>query len=206
MDEAPSFHTLVTMLTSRLAQQERVALAIDGRGGAGKSSLARKVMAKFPKSVCVEYDSFHLPRAEMTLSRRYDPQRLQWAVLQPFREGKKKAVFKEYNWGYFAGMPDGFKEEPREVEFQPLLIVEGCATLCVELARSFDVCLWLEATPEEAFYRGYTRDTEEYGLDPTIAKVAWEEWAQWEKRVLLNDNRAERADFILQDKEFSTAL
>lgn len=75
---------LKTIKETRVAKGTTV-VAIDGHGGAGKSSLARSVLAAVPDSTHIEYDWFHLPRRRVTPEERFDNERLIKEVLKPFR-------------------------------------------------------------------------------------------------------------------------
>lgn len=94
---------IVSVLTSR----GRAIVAIDGRGGAGKSSFARALVAAQPDSVGIEYDWFHLPQKEVSGRTRFDDERLAREVLTPFLAGEESVSLKRYNWGYLAGKEDG---------------------------------------------------------------------------------------------------
>jgi uridine kinase len=60
-----SIRRIVSRLEALRREKSRVVAAIDGRGGAGKSSLARAIVAAIPRSVHIEYDWFHLPKAQV---------------------------------------------------------------------------------------------------------------------------------------------
>ena len=93
-------------------ERVRLIVAIDGRGGAGKSSLARALVGKFPNSSHIEHDWFHLPRDKVADGRRFDHERLVAEVIAPFRAGAQKLTCYRYNWGYLAGLSEGFHEIP----------------------------------------------------------------------------------------------
>jgi uridine kinase len=174
-------------------------IAIDGLGGAGKSSLARALCAELPGAVHVEFDWFHLPKSEVTGDTRFDSQRVQNDLIIPFRAGYREFVFKRYNWGYLSGSPDGLADEPIQLRGVEVLVLEGCGTLGPELSHLYDLRIWVDTPPAEALARGMRRDIEEYGLDPTRVKSAWEEWKQWESRALAHDDRRLRADITFTD-------
>ena len=181
------------------AATSRLVIAIDGRGGAGKSSLARKVVAALPGAVHVEFDWFHLSKAEVRDDQRFDSARLIDEIILPFRAGSRDLECKRYNWGYLSGNPDGLAEEPIRLHGVEVIVLEGCGVLSPELARLFDLRIWLDTPAKEALVRGMRRDIEEYGLDPARVTAAWEEWAQWEARALAHDNRSLRADIRLTE-------
>ena len=59
------------MLKTIVQQNHRMVIAIDGRGGAGKSSLARKLVENLPAAAHIEYDWFHLPQKKLLADAKY---------------------------------------------------------------------------------------------------------------------------------------
>lgn len=179
------------------AQRGRVVIAIDGRGGAGKSSLARSVVARLPRSAHLEHDWFHLPKDQVSPARRFDHERLIAQVLAPFRRGARSLSFLRYNWGYLAGTPDGYHETPITISDVDVLVLEGCDSLHPTLVPHLDLRIWLDTPPDVALERGMRRDIEEYGLDPDRVRAAWAEWSSWEDESLAHDDRRSRADIVV---------
>jgi len=188
---------ILESIVERRAQKGRVIVAIDGRGGAGKSSLARAIGASVPDSIHIEYDWFHLTREKTSSTERFDNQRLVNELIKPFRAGQKSVLFERYNWGYLAGKEDGF--DPMTVSLLPgaVIILEGVSTLNTILNQFYDIRIWLNTSPEESLRRGISRDIEEYKLDPARVHAAWKEWVSWEARDSVIDERKSRADFVL---------
>lgn len=188
---------ILARLDAMQEKESRPIIAIDGRGGAGKSSLARAIAAVVPHAAHVEYDWFHLPQSEMSLEHRFDYRRLTAELLAPFRSGERDFQFKRYNWGYLSGSPDGYADEPITLRGVDVLILEGCRVLTPPILDFFDLKIWVDTAPEEALTRGMRRDIDEYGLDPVKVQVAWEEWTMWEAQELAREDRRARADIIL---------
>lgn len=178
------------------AEKPLLVVAIDGRGGAGKSSLARKLVARVAKSAHIEHDWFHLPKAQVVDSCRFDHTRLLSEVIMPFRSGSPKLSFLRYNWGYLAGGPDGFHDTPSAIEETDVLILEGCDTLHHSLVSQLDLCIWVDTPPQVALERGIRRDIDEYQLDPEAVNASWAEWTAWESEALARDDRRTRAHII----------
>jgi uridine kinase len=175
----------------------RFIIAIDGRGGAGKSSLARAIVSSLPGAAHFEYDWFHLPQAEIIGPERYDYSRLEREVLAPFKAGQRDFEVARYNWGYLAGKPDGFGSEPARFLGVDVIVLEGCRVLHPALLQSFDLTIWLDTDADEALKRGMRRDIEEYGLDPERVKEAWTEWSRWEREALMLEDRRSLAHIIV---------
>ena len=52
---------LASAIADRLAQQSAVLVALDGRCGSGKTTLAAQLAERFPQSITVHTDDFYLP-------------------------------------------------------------------------------------------------------------------------------------------------
>jgi uridine kinase len=104
--------------------------------------------------------------------------------------------FLRYNWGYLAGIPDGYHENPVTISDVEVLVLEGCETLHPSLVAHLDLRIWLDTPPEVALERGMRRDIDEYGLDPDRVGAAWMEWSVWEAESLARDDRRSRADIV----------
>lgn len=195
---SPAFKSLLDRLSGIQATVARPIIAIDGFGGAGKSSLARAITAVIPGAAHVEYDWFHLPRAEITsAAHRFDYGRLTQEVMKPFRSGVRSFEIRRYNWGYLSGEVDGFAEEPVRLQEVEMIVVEGCGILNPAILNLFDLKIWVDTSAEESLARGVKRDIHEYGLEPQKVHSAWAEWSRWEAAALLQDNRRLRADILM---------
>jgi uridine kinase len=197
MSTGPLSDSLKDRILEIRAGTPRFIVAIDGRGGAGKSSLARSIVALLGAAAHLEYDWFHLPQAELVTHERYDYKRLERDVLVPFKAGQRDFEIFRYNWGYLAGKPDGFAPEPVTLSGVDVIVLEGCRVLHPALIPSFDLAIWLDTDADEALRRGMRRDIEEYGLDPERVRKAWAEWSAWEREALQLDDRRRLADLII---------
>lgn len=180
------------------SERARVIVAIDGPGGAGKSSLARELVKVFgPSSLHIEFDWFYLPVALQNKDERYDTERFIKQVLTPFRNGADCLQFEKYNWGYLADKEERLEPDSLALEGVTILVVEGSHTLCRGAFDSFDLRIYIDMDPEKAHRRGVHRDIEEYGLDSARVYEVWRQWKEWEERSLQLDDRRKYADIII---------
>jgi uridine kinase len=198
-DTKPQLNTLVyESLAAIRARNPRPIIAIDGRGGAGKSTLARAIVSAFPGAAHIEYDWFHRLQSEITGDERYDYQRVFRELITPFKAHQRDFKLLRYNWGYLSGVPDGFAAEPITLAGVEMVVLEGCGVLHPALLESYDYRIWVDTNAEESRARGMRRDIEEYGLDPERVQKAWAEWGEWERAALERHDRGQRADLILR--------
>lgn len=133
-------------------------VAIDGGGGAGKSTFARELAAALHQATVVEGDDFYrvideAERRELSADagyRRYfDWERLRDEVLVPLRNGKT-ARYRRFDWE--AAEPRGLTTEVLEVKPRGVVIIEGVYCNRRELAELYDVSVFVD-TPETTRYR-----------------------------------------------------
>ncbi len=198
MLEVESVDEIVFRVEELRRDRSRVLIALDGRGGAGKSTLARELVRRIPRSAHVEHDWFHLPKDQVSEGRRIDHERLIAEVISPFRSGARELRFLRYNWGYLAGIPDGYHETPISVRDVDIVVIEGVETLHRSLASHFDLRVWVDTPPELSLERGMRRDIEENHLDPERVRAAWKEWSERESESLARDDRRARANVIIK--------
>lgn len=146
-------------------------VAIDGRGGAGKSSLAKLLKARMQNSKVVSVDDFPCSpeehpfhpsgtQTEISFSRLINE------VLTPLKEGRE-ARFRKRSW--WSTNLDKLHEEQQIVP-GGLVFIEGCFSLRYELRDYYDLRIWIECNLKEALQRSISRDGEEirYHYDETM--------------------------------------
>ena len=115
---------LTSAIADRLARQSAVLVALDGRCGSGKTTLAEQLAERFPQSITVHTDDFYLPPSrrvtgwEKIPCANMDIQRLRDEVVAPARAGQAFS-YQAYSCREGAYLP------PRPLGPAPLVIVEG---------------------------------------------------------------------------------
>ena len=117
---------LISLLAAALAQQptKPLVLALDGRCGSGKTTLANTLARQFPASITLHTDDFYLPPAqrirgwEKTPCANMDLARLRDEALRPAYAGQPVA-YRAYSCRQGAYLP------PAQLPAQPLVILEG---------------------------------------------------------------------------------
>jgi uridine kinase len=154
-------------------------IAVDGRSGAGKTSLARVLQAALGAPVVALEDLYG---GWDGLERGIDL--LVSEVLEPLAAGRV-ALVPRYDWIAAAwGTPWGL--EPPEV-----LIVEGVGAGARRAAAFESLLVWMEEPASVRKKRALDRDGE------TFAPY-WDAWAAQEDAMLARERTPERADLILR--------
>ena len=153
-------------------------VAIDGPGGAGKSTFARKLSEAAGRAPVFHTDDF----AAADNPINWWPRLLQ-QVIGPFARGEA-ARYQRYDW------PTKTLAGWHTIEPAPIAILEGVSAGRSEWAEHLSFLIWIETPREERLRRGVDRD----GLE---ALDDWESWMASEDAHYARDPTRERADIVL---------
>ncbi|MBS10513.1 MAG: uridine kinase [Gemmatimonadetes bacterium] len=168
-------------------------VAIDGCGGAGKSSLAEAIAERIDDAAIVHVDDFWHAR-ERRPDRAtvvgepgsdYDWERLRDQVVVPLVEGLD-ARYQRYDWE-----TDSLAEW-HDVTGGGTVVVEGVFSTRVELIDYYDVRVWVDTPADVCLARGIERDGEQH-------RHLWEnEWMKAYERYVEASDPVERADVVVR--------
>jgi uridine kinase len=153
-------------------------VAVDGPGGAGKSTFARKLSEAAGGAPVVHTDDF----AAADNPTDWWPRLLE-QVIEPFARGDA-ARYQRYDW------PSEKLAEWHIVEPAPIVIIEGVSAGRSEWAVHLSFLIWIETPRKERLRRGVDRD----GVE---ALADWESWMAGEDGHYQRDPTRERADIVL---------
>ena len=140
---------LASAIADRLARQSAVLVALDGRCGSGKTTLAEQLAERFPQCITVHTGWEKIPCANM------DIQRLRDEVVAPARAGQAFS-YQAYSCREGAYLP------PRPLGPAPLVIVEGSYSHHPSLAPYYDIRIFVTCSPDEQARRLRRREGERY--------------------------------------------
>ena len=157
-------------------------VAVDGRGGAGKSTLARALAAACGGAPVVRVDDFLYWRD----IEGWWP-RLEREALRPLLSGLP-ARFRVRDWandplGQGLG---GWATVPAA----DVVIVEGITSSRQAISADLAMALWVHAPPSERLRRAIGRDGQQ-------RRSLWIEWMRLEDEFFARDGAAERADYVV---------
>lgn len=202
----PVVLSLAAELAACLPQGRPLLVAVDGRGGSGKSTFARQLAAALqaagvePVTVVPvdgyvlnerEEDWMPLPgRPDVRVPHRVDVERLAREVLQPLRAGRS---------GHYRGCEWWEPTSVEEFIVPPLgaVIVEGCYGLTAGLRELYDARFFFDCFAEESLARALARDVPE-SPDAEVAELVWRlVHVPAETRYIEAHNPRQAADWIV---------
>lgn len=190
--------SLISLLAAALAQQptKPLVLALDGRCGSGKTTLANTLARQFPASITLHTDDFYLPPAqrirgwEKTPCANMDLARLRDEALRPAYEGQP-VQYRAYSCREGAYLP------ARELAAQPLVILEGSYSHHPLLTGYETLRVFLTCAKEEQTRRLQAREGERY------ANFA-ARWIPLEEAYFAQYHITETADFVIETTQGGT--
>jgi uridine kinase len=167
----------------------RLIVAIDGAGGAGKSTLARGIDDALPGCVSIiRCDDFYCPLSGAALSSQeayenyFDWRRLRDDTLIPLRNGQP-ARYQRYDWSTDR-LAEWIDVEPREI-----VLVEGVFSTRPELRAIIDVAIFIETPRDERIRRMLAR--------PQPSTTWMDRWMAAEDWYLEHIAPQTRADLVI---------
>lgn len=154
-------------------------VAVDGHGGAGKSTFAsRLASAGDDRAFIVHTDDF----ASADNPINWWPRLLE-QVIEPLVAGRT-GRFQRYDW------PTGRLAEWITVPRAPIVVIEGVSSSRAEWHRCLSFAIWIEASPDTCLERGLQRDGED-----TLRQ--WRQWIATEDEHFRRDGARCRADVVV---------
>ncbi|WP_028544196.1 uridine kinase family protein [Paenibacillus taiwanensis] len=191
---------LLNMLHKLPRKNNILLVGIDGCGGSGKSSLARKLRDISNEVVLIEMDDFYRPSSERTVNPEsnsvgadFDWMRVREQVLLPLCSGKE-GNFQRYDWD------NDRLAEWHEVPINGIVIIEGVYSTRKELSEFYDFKIWVDSPYNVRLERGLARDGE-------AARARWEnEWMPAEDRYVNEHRSYELADIVIDGSGIQASL
>jgi hypothetical protein len=182
----PVDDALTTAVAAVAARVARVGAAnpvviVDGRSGAGKSSLARRLVAAWPgrgRVQLIALDDLYPGWDGLCDGVAYARE----TILVPHGRGLV-GVWQRWDWEL------GQRAEAHAVDPSLPLVVEGAGLLTPEVARLADVTVWVEAPLPSRRARALDRDGDTY-------RPHWDRWARQEDAHIEAHGPAAAADVV----------
>jgi uridine kinase len=157
-------------------------IAIDGPGGAGKSSFAKQLSQQLGKAPILHTDDF----ASWENPFNWWP-RLLGQVLEPLSHNER-ARYQRYDWDTKR------LAEWHEIWPAEYLILEGVSSSREAFRPYIALSIWIETPRQERLRRGLERDGE-------TALPQWEEWMACEDEYIKCERPEQKADLVINGTE-----
>lgn len=172
-----TFRELAARITKLPARHSQRMVAIDGGGGAGKTTFTKYLHRAIPNSFVLTIDAFYRPSQIRTpvsvmdgVNTNFDWDRFRTTVLEAVCQDREVCYQR-----YQARRPC-LTRNSTHVPRKATIIVEGVWSLQQDFVPYYDYRIWLEAPPTIRLQRGLERDGEEM-------REAWEkEWIPIDER------------------------
>lgn len=154
-------------------------VAIDGPGGAGKSTLAASIARQLGSSCVICLDDFARPSVP-----GWDQKRFRRQVLDLILAGHD-ACYQRWDW------PSDTGAEWHRVPADGIVMIEGVSATRTELGDCWDLTIWVETPRPVRLARGIERDGE-------AMRRQWNEvWMPEEDAYISAQQPSNRADLIV---------
>ena len=175
--------TLLLEISKLSRNKDVVLIAIDGVGGAGKTTLAELLKKELKNSVIVQLDDFYSPTLQAA-----DLLRLKEQVILPLHN-YQKAKYQIYEWE-----TDSFSDW-HILQPAGIFIFEGVYALDKIIRDYYDLKIWVDYPADLGLKRGVTRDIMRDGVDNTDK---WKNiWMPLEEKYKNEQEPNKSADYVI---------
>ena len=125
-------------------------LAIDGRGGAGKTTLTDYLEKLLTDFSVLNGDEYFEPDDNTIAFGSFNEERFEKEVLSQLRDGKSEFTYRPYRWGEKEPMSN------KDLKITEGIIIERSGSFAFDL--DYDCRIWVETPAQLALQRGQERD------------------------------------------------
>jgi uridine kinase len=161
-------------------------VAIDGRGGSGKTVAAEYIASHVPDLTVINGDDYFEPTPNEVTWGDFNDSRFNEEIIIPLNVGQTTINYRPYDWHSEPHITD------RRLTIEKGVCIERCYIFTFDL--DWDLKIWVETPSDVCFKRGLERDNMPEGQ----ATKAWKEiWQPREDRYIHDTKPLEIADIVL---------
>ena len=170
-------------------------VAVDGRGGSGKTSFAEYLKILLPDFIFLNGDDYFEPIEDKNVWGAFNDERFINDVIKPLKIGST-FLYKPYDWHTTPNITE------KSISVAKGICIERCFSFAFEL--EWDLKIWVETPKDVCLERGLSRD--KIQKDKVIK--AWKEvWQPREDEYIKKNNPLEKADIVIDgSKPFTSSL
>jgi dephospho-CoA kinase len=182
---------LKSKLLSRPPKNSKFYLvAIDGRGGSGKSSLAEYLQKLLPEFTVLNGDDYFEPTPGELAWGAFNAERFTKEVILPLRDAKTRILYRPYDWHREPSISE------RVIDIRTGACIERCFSFGFDI--NYDLRIWVETPREVCFARGLARESMP---EDRAAKVWREIWQPAEDKFIEKTKPLQSADLVIDGTE-----
>ncbi len=166
-------------------ENQNLLIAIDGRGGSGKTTFAKILQNKLSNSIIFHLDEFNYPLI------KEDYQKLVKQIITPLKNNQK-AIFQVYNY------KNKIYKDFKKIDSNKIIIFEGVTTLSLNLEKYFDYKIWIQCPIKIGNKRGIQRELKLTGNDITNI---WNNFKISEEKYINDEKPENNANLIIDYKD-----
>ncbi|MCA9347942.1 hypothetical protein KC867_00870 [Candidatus Saccharibacteria bacterium] len=125
-------------------------IAIDGRGGAGKTTLTEYIAKLLPEFTILNGDEYFEPAKNTIAFGAFNEERFEREVLEKLRNNEATFTYHPYDWHKKPHLQD------KELNITRGIIIERSSSFAFKL--DYDLKIWVETPAKLALQRGQERD------------------------------------------------
>lgn len=161
-------------------------VAIDGRGGSGKTTLASYLISLLPGFTVINGDDYFEPTPNAIAWGAFNDKRFAVDVIEPIKQKKTILKYKPYDWH----TKPHIKE--RNLTINKGVVIERNMSLSFNL--DWDLKIWIEIPANLALKRGMERDK----MPREEAVIAWKEvWQPAESAHIKKIRPLQTSDLVI---------
>lgn len=159
-------------------------IAIDGRGGSGKSTFAELLKAKLPDFVVLNGDDYFEPINDPIVWGEFNDERFIKDVIQPLKSGSS-FIYRPYDWHTDPHITE------RNIEITKGFMLERCYAFQFDL--DWDLKIWVKTPKDMCLERGIARED----MPEEKSLPAWQVWQEREDEYIRGSKPQEKADIVI---------
>ena len=159
-------------------------IAIDGRGGSGKSMFAELCKARLPGFIVLNGDDYFEPINDSIVWGKFNDERFMHDVIMPLKKGDQ-FTYRPYDWHANPHITE------QKIEVTKGFCLERCYSFKLDL--DWDLKIWVETPKELCLERGLARES----MPAERIIPAWKVWQKREDEYIQEFHPQEQADMVI---------